>query len=380
VSRSDSEHRRLICHIIFRLDFGGLENGLVNLINLLPWNIYEHAIICLTNTTTFQKRIRRPDVRIFELQKEPGKNLTVYGRVWRLVRGLHPDIVHTRNLPSIDMLAPAALAGVRRLIHSEHGLDFMELEGKHRKYNQLRRLSRLIVKRYIVVSRDLTVWLNRNVGIPMDKISLIYNGVDTERFHPAQSTSMVLPRGFAPPGSFIIGSLGRLEPVKDQVTLTRAFLRLLEIRPQLRNILRLVIVGDGKLRPEIEDLLSYNGAANLAWLPGFRDDVAELYREFSLFVLPSRREGISNTILEAMASGLPVVATSVGGNPEIIKDGLTGKLVPPADPNALASALLLYLDNQQLITIHGNGGRKCVLDNFTISEMLRCYRHIYDTI
>src|ERR1051326_379897 len=136
-----------ICHIIFRLDVGGLENGLVNLIKALPAERFKQTILCLTYASKFAERIARPDVKILEIHKRPGKDLGAYVRVFRNIRELAPDIVHTRNLPALDMLLPASCAGVRKLIHGEHGLDMLEIQGRHRRYNRLRQLSRLLVRK-----------------------------------------------------------------------------------------------------------------------------------------------------------------------------------------------------------------------------------------
>lgn len=379
-SRNQSAKAPLhICHIIFRLEFGGLENGLINLINTLPHDRFRHTIICLTYAGSFRERILRPDVGIFEMHKREGKDLRLYGKIHKLLRNLSPDIVHTRNRPALDMLAPAALAGAKRLVHSEHGLDMLELQGKHRRYNLLRKLSRIVVDRYIAVSADLAKWLYDEIGIPEKKIALVYNGVDTDRFRPGQS-SVILPNGFLPAGGFLIGTIGRLEPVKDQLTLASAFCRMLAIQPDLRDRARLLIVGDGALRTEIEKTLEAAGASDLAWLPGFRDDAADLYRVLNLFVLPSRREGISNTLLEAMASGLPVVATAVGGTPEIVAHGVSGTLVPAGDIEAMTQALLRYANDRSTLEAHGNEGRRLALEKFSLTAMTRNYQAIYESL
>ena len=370
----------LICHIIYRLDYGGLENGLVNLINHLPAERYRHAVISLTYATEFRRRIHRADVPVVEIGKKDGKDPGAYARVWRALRELRPAIVHTRNLPALDMLAVAKAAGVRRLVHGEHGLDVVELDGANRKYNALRRLSRLVVDRYVTVSQELAGWLKRDIGVPEGRITPIYNGVDTTRFHPPQSRSGVLPDGFAPPGSFVVGTIGRLEQVKDQPTLAAAFCRLLAERPDLRGRLRLAIVGDGSLRAGLERLLAEHGASDLAWLPGYRSDAAELMRSFDAFVLPSQREGISNTILEAMATARPVVATAVGGSPEIVVDGVTGFLVPRADPAAMAARLLAYLDQPGLASAHGQAGLARVQERFSLAAMMAAYGRVYDAL
>jgi sugar transferase (PEP-CTERM/EpsH1 system associated) len=275
------------------------------------------------------------------------------------------------------MLLPARLAGVRRLVHSEHGLDQLELTGGHRKYNLLRRASRLLVEHYVSVSRDLGDWLQQRIGIPEDRISVIHNGVDTERFRPGARDPALFPAGFLPEAPLVIGTLGRFEAVKDQLNLVQAFIELLTRRPALRERVRLVLVGDGSHRDRIEALLEAHRLRGLCWLPGFRDDTPALYRSLDLFALPSRREGISNTVLEAMASGLPVVATRVGGNPEIVREGETGTLVPACDAEALASALLDYLDAPQLMERHGRNGRADALRAFSLRAMVDNYQQVY---
>ena len=373
-----------ICHIILRLDFGGLENGLVMLINHLPAEHYRHVIVCLEGATDFRRRIRRSDVTIFEMHRRPGKDLRLYRRIWRLLRDLRPDVIHTRNLPTVDMLLPAAMAGGAALVHSEHGLDLAESAAQQAKYMILRRLSRLVVDRYLAVSQDLAGWLESRIGIPRDKIAVIYNGVDSDRFHPRRAEDSghrgVLPTGFAHPGAFIVGTVGRLEPIKDQVNLVRAFLQAIEQRPVLRRDLRLVVIGDGSLRPELTAILEQAQATGLAWMPGFLDQTADIYRALDLFVLPSRGEGTSNTILEAMASGLPVVATSVGGNPNLVTEGITGRLLPAEQPAALASAIVEYAEHPRQAATHGAAGRERVLRDFSIAAMVKGYGALYQSV
>jgi sugar transferase (PEP-CTERM/EpsH1 system associated) len=369
---------QLVCHVIYRLDFGGLENGLVNLINHMPRNRFRHAVICLTYASDFRDRIRRDDVDIYELHKREGKDIGVYRRLWHLLRDIRPDIVHTRNISTIDMLAVARLAGIRRLVHSEHGRDFIEMSGDHRKYNLLRRLSRLFAGRYITVSRELAAWLSDTTGVSPERITAIHNGVDTERFKPAARPPGFLPDGFANDDAIVIGTIGRMAPIKDQMNLAQAFVRLLTTAPEFADRVRLVLVGDGETRTDIEAFLEASNARALCWLPGYRDDADSLYQLLDIFALPSRREGISNTILEAMASGLPVVATRVGGNPEIVADGVNGTLVPPEDPQALADALLAYLQDPTLLRRHGQAGRERALRDFSMAAMVEGYGRVYD--
>ena len=294
---------------------------------------------------------------------------------------LRPDIVHTRNLSGLEYLIPATLAGVPGRIHGEHGRDMYDLDGSNVKYNLLRKLIRPVVHHYTAVSKDLGDWLVRTVGIYPDRVTQIYNGVDLQRFYPRSGPRPPLgPAGFAPPGVVVMGTVGRMEAIKDQLTLVRAFLHLLDSEPGACMRLRLVIIGDGLLREESSLLLQAADAEHLAWLPGERADIPDVMRGLDLFVLPSLREGISNTILEAMASGLPVVATRVGGNPELVEEGKTGMLVPPAHPVRLAEAIHTYLANSGQLPRHGQAGRQRAEARFSMEAMVTSYLAVYDAV
>ncbi|MGC2048932.1 MAG: glycosyltransferase, partial [Gallionella sp.] len=173
---------------------------------------------------------------------------------------------------------------------------------------------------------------------------------------------------------------GRMVHLKDFPTLVRAFLRLLSDQPELRKQLRLVIVGEGDSRLECLDLLRTAGAEHLAWLPGERADVAEIMRALDVFVLPSLGEGISNTILEAMATGLPVIATRVGGNPELVEQDRTGKLVPAGDSASITQALLSYAMNNQQLKTHGQTARAIIEARFSMKAMVANYLGVYDRL
>jgi sugar transferase (PEP-CTERM/EpsH1 system associated) len=256
-----------------------------------------------------------------------------------------------------------------------------DLYGASAKYNMLRRAIRPLVGHYIAVSRDLEQWLESCIGVRRGRLSQIYNGVDSRRFHPREEPRQDIgPPGFLQDGSVGIGTIGRMQTVKDQVTLAKAFIHLLHEEPAWRQSARLVLVGEGPLRQQCLDLLAQAGLQHMAWIPGERDDVAEILRALDLFVLPSLGEGISNTILEAMATGLPVLATEVGGNAELVQAGETGTLVPPADHVAMAKAMRAYLVNPDLRIRHGQAGRKMVEDRFSIEAMVQGYLNVYDRL
>ncbi len=171
-----------------------------------------------------------------------------------------------------------------------------------------------------------------------------------------------------------------METVKDQPTLARAFVEAVRGLAGGRERLRLVLVGEGALRAEVQAVLEAGGCAELAWLPGAREDVADILRGLDVFALPSRSEGISNTVLEAMASALPVVATDVGGNPELVVEGETGRLVAPADPAAMAAAIVAYADDATVRARHGAAARARIEERFSLETMVNRYLAVYDDV
>jgi sugar transferase (PEP-CTERM/EpsH1 system associated) len=380
LTQSESRGVPLIAHVIYRFDVGGLENGLVNLINHMPAQLFRHAIVSLTDHSDFRERLKRDDISVFTLHKPPGNSPATVLKLWRLFRRLRPDIVHTRNIAALDATVPAALAGVPVRIHGEHGRDVDDLDGANTRRQLVRRLYKPFVHQYIALSGDLARYLRDKIGVPYSRIAQIYNGVDSSLFHPPAGCREEVPHpGFSGPGQFVIGTVGRMQEVKDQLTLARAFVRLLQIMPGAQERLRLVMVGDGPLRERVSAVLAEAGADRYAWLPGKRDDVARIMRSFDLFVLPSLAEGISNTILEAMATGLPVLATEVGGNPELVRVGETGTLVPRDDPESMALGLRAYAESAELCRRHGAEARRTVETKFGMEAMVNAYLKVYDT-
>jgi sugar transferase (PEP-CTERM/EpsH1 system associated) len=368
----------LIVHVIYRLQVGGLENGVVNLVNQMPSDRYRHAIVCLSDATDFRQRIQRDDVAIYEMHKRPGQDLASWRRLFHLFRELHPAIVHTRNIGCLEAQIPAWLAGVGCRVHGEHGWDVSDPDGNNRKYRWLRRLHSPLVHRFIALSRELEEYLVQRVGIARDKVSRIYNGVDSVRFRPGQSDA--LPAGFAAGDSVVFGTVGRMHGVKDQANLCQAFILLCRQHPEIADCMRLVLVGDGPLRETCNAMLTEARLEGQAWLPGNRTEVPDLMRAFDVFVLPSQAEGISNTVLEAMSSGLPVIATDVGGNKELVQDGASGSLVPAKDPQALADQMARYARSPALRREHGETGCRRIAADFNMARMLSAYGSVYDQL
>jgi len=371
----------LVAHIIHRFAVGGLENGLVNLINRMPEDRYDHVIICLTQSSDFSQRLNR-NIPIYELNKQEGKDPGLYWRLWKLLRKLQPDLVHTRNLATLEGQFCAFLAGVKARVHGEHGWDIQDLSGKTPRYLRMRKLFRPLIDHYIPLSIHQQHYLTEVVGVRQERFTTIRNGVDTDRFCPALSQDepdvSLLPDGFMKLGCILFGTVGRLEPVKDQLTLVRAFA--LAVKQSNSDKLRLLLVGDGSRREETVRLVKEEGIENFVYMAGSRDDIPELMGEMDVFVLPSLAEGISNTILEAMASGLPVIATDVGGNAELIEEGVTGYLLPAESSAAMAEPIVRYLQQPGLIEQHGRAARTHALKEFSLGQMVENYQAVYDRV
>jgi sugar transferase (PEP-CTERM/EpsH1 system associated) len=376
-----ADRRPLIAHVLHRFDTGGLENGVVNLINRMPAERFRHAVIALTEITEFSRRIQRNDVQLIALDKPPGQGLWMFPRMRRLLRELRPAIVHTRNLGALEMAVPAAWAGVPVRVHGEHGWDISDPDGSSRKFRFARRLYRPFVHQYIALSRHLGRYLVDHIGVAPGCVAQLYNGVDTERFRPNEGARLSIAGSpFTSSALWLVGTVGRLSPIKDQVMLARAFVQATRLAPEVRKHMRLVIAGEGPLRAEIERVLREGGVQDLAWLAGDRKDVPEIMRGLDAFVLPSIAEGISNTILEAMASALPVIATNVGGNAELLADGVTGRLVPPCDADTMARALLHDFRTPELAQERGRRARLEVERRFTLDGMVAAYGDLYDRL
>lgn len=364
---------------MYRFDTGGLENGVVNLINNMPPQAYRHTVLALTEVTDFSRRIQRNDVEFISLRKPPGHGIWQCAKLFKLFNQLRPAIVHSRNLAALEVQLPARLAGVPVRVHGEHGRDVGDFDGSNVTYQRVRRVYKPFVSHYVALSRDLDDYLVDKVRVPKAKITQAYNGVDTQRFSPSTSgPEPIAGCPFNPDEHCLVGTVGRMQTVKNQLMLAQAFVQALELDPQLKSRLRLVMVGDGPLRAQAVAVLESAGVAHLAWLPGERRDVAQIMRGLHVFALPSLAEGISNTILEAMASALPVVATAVGGNSDLVAHGQTGFIVPAADPQAMARQLVALALNPAQARRLGEAGRERVLAKFSMQAMVSTYQSVYD--
>jgi sugar transferase (PEP-CTERM/EpsH1 system associated) len=358
-----------IVQVIPSFRVGGLENVAVRLVTHLD-PLADQVVVTPGNTGPIAERLPA-GVAVYPLGETHRPDRWNAIRMARLFRRIRPDIVHTRNWTCIDAIIGARLAGVPVVIHGEHGREAADPEGRNPRRRQVRRLLSPFVTEFVTVSRDLARWLVEQVRVPARKVRTIYNGVDTGRFAPGDRTAARHALGI-PDDWAVAGTVGRLDPVKDQAGLIRAF-------AQTPNVGKsaLVIAGDGPSRPQLEAVIKELGLGGRVRLLGERDDVPLVLRALDVFVLPSIGEGISNAILEAMATGLAVIATRVGGNVELVREGVTGRLIEPRSPETLAEALTAYLADPVRAREHGAAGRERAVGEFGLERMFAAYEALY---
>ena len=341
---------------------GGLENGVVNVVNGLDPAQFRSSVCCLQQAGEFAARMRAA-TEIIEMGLQPGNDWWLPLRLARRLRALRVDIVHTRNAePFFYGIAAARLAGVPVVIHSEHGRTFPEKPLRAR----MQRLLLSGANAAFSVSERLKQDLVRELGVSPARFEVIHNGVDVERFRSARST------GERRCADVVIGSVGRLAPVKNYPLLLRALAQLPTVPPS-----RLLFVGEGPERPSLEALAAELGLAGRVQFAGHREDVPQALREMDVFVLPSTSEGMSNTLLEAMAAGVATVASDAGGNGEIIVPEVSGLLFRSADVAGLAAQLGRLVGDPGLRARLAAAAATRVRLEFSIDAMLRRYEQLY---
>lgn len=371
---------RDVCHVVhfvYRLSIGGMENVVLQIVNHLSNDRFRHTLIALTEIEPeLARRVTNPSVHLMALQKPPGQPWKLYPAVYRILRQLKPDVVHSCNIAAMEFLPVAALAGVPLRIHVEHGMDIREISGRAPHYLWLRRLYRPFVSRYVAVSeREMGIY--RDMGVRESRIHLILNGVDTTTFRPRKTTDP-RPAGFPfqPGRDWVIGTVGRQTDIKNPLLLAQAFISLVKLGGPRTERAQLVMVGDGPLHARIAQCLRQAGLEERLWLPGARDDVPDILRALDCFVLPSLSEATSCALQEAMATGLPIIATDVGGNAAMLENGACGSLFPSGDAGALTSLLLQHLDAEGESPL-AQSALTSVRERYDLSRTVQSYSDLF---
>jgi sugar transferase (PEP-CTERM/EpsH1 system associated) len=356
-----------VMHVLFSLRMGGTELGVVRLANGLDRSRIETSICSCKPADAARERLS-PEVRLIEFNRRDGNDPKFVLQLAGLLRRTKPDILHTHSWGTLlEGLIAARLAGVRRVVHGEHGT--METRGRNLV---VQRWAWGRVDRMLSVSSRLAERMSSSVEFPRERIRVIRNGIDTTRFTPARREAARHRLGLRDE-DVAIGTAGRLVPVKDQATLLTALSQLKREGAPFRAFL----AGDGPLLDTLSAQAREGDIADRIGFLGARADIEDVLAAYDVFVLSSVSEGLSNTILEAMSSGLPVIATRVGGADELVEHEHTGVLVAPSDPPAMAAAIRRLLENQQLRQSMGAAGRRRAETEFSVTRMIAAYEDMY---
>ena len=363
--------RLKIMHLVHGLPAGGLENGVINLCNRLNPSQFAPSICTLEGGGRLESRVDTGRVELFTVRRFFGNDPSLPLRLaWHLIRR-KIDILHTHSwVTLVEGCVAAKLARIGVVVHGEHGFPMEErprnVRVQHWFWN---RISQVTSVCGILADR-----MEQVVGYPRRRIAVIPNGVDAEHFRPSGKGKLLARSELGlPPDAFLLGTVGRLVPVKNHAGTLRALAALRRIGIDAK----LALAGDGPLRDELQRLaVDLNVQANVSFL-GELADVAPLLQALDVFVLNSTKEGMSNTILEAMACGVPVVATSVGSNGELVADGQTGYLVPTENDRELTGALERLARKPESLLHFGREARFRVESRFGIDRMVQNYSELY---
>lgn len=355
-----------LMHIVFSLECGGLERIAVELSKKLNNGRFDISIYCLDAMGELTNEAQNSGIEVLLAKRRPGFDFTLPIRLAYTLRKKRVDVVHTHNMgPLFYGTLGAKLAGVPVVINTRHGRAQKRTNAYIWQSNDA----------IVAISQDARDEMVKWNHIPSDKLRVIYNGIDIAKYSANNNGFLEMKRALQlDSAAYIIGTVARLSPEKDQYTLIEAFA---EITKKIDGV-HLAIVGDGPLRNELEVLSRRLGISNQVHFLGFRKDVADILKLFDVFVLSSLMEGVSLTLLEAMAVAKPVVATDVGGNPEVIVDGVTGFLVPSKDPKKLTNAIIALHNNREFAHKMGEAGRKRVEGRFSSDRMIKEYENLYE--
>lgn len=357
-----------VMHVIHHLQPGGMEYGLVKIVNGLAGGDVESTICSTTTANPAMKGLLAPGVRVVELTRRAGNDPTLLWQLFRTFRAERPHIVHTHAWGTlVEGYIAARLARVPVLMHGEHGtLQLSPAQVRVQRWVWSR------VDRLLSVSSRLAEKMSAAVDVPLERIAVLRNGVDLSRFGRVARDEVRRDLG-VDDDLVLVGHAGRLVEVKNQAALV-------DVAAQLKAQglrFRILIAGDGPLRSALEAQIAGLEVADCVQLLGHRGDVERFFAALDLYVLCSRSEGMPNTILEAMATGVPVVSTQVGGADELVVNGETGLLVPPDRLDRLVGAIGQLVGDGALRTSMGAAGRARATRAFSLSAMVGGYQDIY---
>lgn len=367
--RLSAAHPLRVAHVLFSLDAGGAEYLALEILRQLPAARYDRHVVGLTGTGQLAGEFQQAGITVHVLHKRPGVDVRLWAALAALVRRERFDVVHTHNVTPWLYAGPAAVLAGARLIHTEHSNLFPE----QRRLLAAERWLAPMTRWVIADSDDVRRCLVERQRLPSRNVITVRNGIDTGRFaptaDPVAARAQLALNGSGP----VVGTVARLVEIKDHPTLLTAFRAVLEEFPRAV----LLMVGDGPLRQALSTQAAALGMADRVRFLGRRTDIPAILPALDIFVLASRSEGLPLTVLEAMAAGIPVVATDVGALHEAVQQGRTGLLVPARAPELLAQAIRTLLRDPERRQAMGAEARRIARADFDVSGMVQRYEAAY---
>jgi glycosyltransferase involved in cell wall biosynthesis len=353
------------------MGMGGADQQILILAQAMRARGHEVRIVALAPLGAMGLEAQRAGIPTQSL--DLGRNFGLvpgFFRLVRMIRSWRPDILHS-HMVHANLMARAArpLAPVPALISTIHSIN----DGGALRMAAYRLTSGL-VDRFTIISQLAARRYIAIGAVPETRLEVVPNTVDTTRFRPLSHARAAIRRELGLGEEFVWLAVGRFETAKDYPTMIAAFARLAHERPHSQ----LLLVGEGSLRDQVTSLLRQEGLEDRVRLLGVRRDVPELLSAADGYVLSSAREGMPVALLEAAAVGLPIVATRVGGVPEVVEDGVTGLLAPPADPVALAQAMIRMESlSPEVRGSMGQRGRGLIEERYGTERVLQMWDRIY---
>jgi len=365
--------KKVILHLSETSEPGGSETVLAYIAKNLDSGRYD-SLVCLLSEGWLTGYLRQLGVRYEIIENRLSYDPLFLIKLVRLIKREKVALVHAHEfMMNVYGSVAARLAGTP-MIGTIHGkVYFTEKRSRIAAY----KLAVAASSRIIAVSEDLKKYFMENIGLKTDrKILTLYNGIDVDRYKPSAKSDALRSQLGIPADAILAGTVGSLFKVKAFDQLVRAA----EINHESNPRFRLLIAGEGTEESNLGKLIDDLGLRDIVILTGFRKDVPDLLNLFDLYVCSSLSEGLSLSILEAMAAGRPIVATKVGGNPELIADGDNGYLVPSGNPGALAEKMRILIDSEPKRIAMGQRNRRIAEEKFSLKKMINNYQNLYEEL
>ncbi len=368
-------NKKRALHIVNSFDVGGMENGLVNLVNYSDNSIICHAVCALCGIGRAGALINQKTTKLFLLTNDSGKvNRTIFIDIYKVIKKVKPDIIHIRHWGPLWDTTIAHLLTFRRsrLVFSYHGKTYHEYCSRNKVTSFKRKILLRFIDQVVTLNEDMLVTL-RNEERIAGPITVIPNGVDTKKFSPSLLKKELKKQLNLPSGKLLFGTVGRLSKIKDIATIIRAS----NLMKKKKKDFAVFIIGDGAENKTLAKSIKDYDVGDVVFLLGGKHNVHQYLKCFDVYIQASLYEGFSNTILEAISSGLPAIVSRVGGNPDLVRKGENGFLFSPGDDETLASQMAELADDKTMRNTFSLNSREMAVSRWSIVKMIDGYEKFY---